>query len=359
MPTQEPDSSQYWVVHQVPGLELRFAIPCFWRVDLPAEPFDPERGTVIDAFNYTQEYHFSFPRRQIPPEYGPVNVTFEIFNLQSFDLPAGSSLREFVTLETAAEDSELLEIVDPEINGQPAIAATVEYTLGYTHIGRYYLIKINDDLFMRFTVSPSPKLLDSPDITGILNSITLDLEAEVSLPTHLPGPPPKGLAAPCIPDYAEADGPAIELSENNTECGLDSFKSLDYLTEAVQQGLQDRNTGGLRWDWLIHDPFVIGYWGSESVTKSAEEFTTELANSLYAAAEPGSMTFTTDRSVFPPLAGTPPENLLPPEAPFIQVIYSEGWGLDQLGAALLYFAEDECDGFYWHGLVYSPVHFDQ
>lgn len=358
-PEPELSGAQYWVVHEVPGLGLRFAAPCFWRVEVPGEPFDPERGAVINAFNFTQEYHFSFPRRQIPLENGAIDVTFDIINLQSYDLPPGSSLREFISLETSGEDSELLGIEDYEINGLPAIAATVEYTISAPHTSRFYLIKINDELLLRFSASPSHKLLNTPDIAGMLNSVTMDPDAEVVLPTHLPAPPPKGLAGPCIPEYAEADGPAIELSENNTTCGLDSFKSLEYLTQAVQKGLQDRNTGGLRWDWLIHDPFVVGYWGSESTAKSADAFATELANSLYAAAEPGGMTFTSDPAIFPPFAGTPPNQLLPPEAPFVQLIYSEGWGTDQAGAALLYFAKDECGGFYWHGLVFSSTHFDK
>jgi hypothetical protein len=359
LPYVEPGNEQYWVVHEVPGLELRFAAPCFWWVDIPAEPFDPSRGTVINAFNFTQEYLFSFPRRQIPLENGAIDVTFDIINLQAYDLPPGSSLREFISLETSGEYSELLGIEDYEINGQPAIAATVEYTISAPHTSRFYLIKINDELVLRFSTSPSPKLLNTPDITGMLNSVTLDPEAEVVLPTHLPAPPPKGLAGPCIPGYAEAEGPAIELSENNTACGLDSFKSLEFLTQAVQEGLQDRNTGGLRWDYLIHDPFVVGYWGAEATTISADAFATELANSLYAAGEPGGMTFSTDRAAFPPLAGTPPDQLLPPEAPFVELIYSEGWGTDQAGAALLYFAEDKCGGFYWHGLVFSTTHFDK
>ena len=71
------------------------------------------------------------------------------------------------------------------------------------------------------------------------------------------------------------------------------------------------------------------------------------------------MTFTTEREAFPPLQGIPPESLLDPAVNIVQVVYSEGWGEDMLGAALLYFAQDECDGFYWYGLVYSYSHFDK
>jgi hypothetical protein len=43
----------------------------------------------------------------------------------------------------------------------------------------------------------------------------------------------------------------------------------------------------------------------------------------------------------------------------VEILFSEGWGEDGLGTALLYFAQDECGGYYWYGLAYSRGHFDQ
>ena len=357
--TPEADSSAYWIVQQDPGLGFRFAVPCFWRVDFPAEgAYDLEGGTLYHAFNYPQEYPLSFPRSQIPAENGAVSVTFDVINIGSYDLPAGSSLREFVTAENSGGYSEILELLDETINGQPAIAATIYYP-DSDSTGRYYLIKLNDQYFLRFSANPSPKLLNTADIEGILNSITVDPNAAVSLPTHTPSPPPVGLPAPCIPEYAEVVIPSLEIPADNTVCGLDSYKSLEFLTQAVQQGLQDRNTGGLRWDYRIHDPFLIGYWQSEGAVRTPDEVATELANSLYDASQPGGMTFTTERQAFPPLQGIPPENIIDPAVNLVQVVYSEGWGLDGQGAAILYFAQDECNGYYWYGLLFSPTHFDK
>ena len=42
-----------------------------------------------------------------------------------------------------------------------------------------------------------------------------------------------------------------------------------------------------------------------------------------------------------------------------EIIYSEGWGADGQGTALLYFGQDTCEGYYWHGLVYSFGQFDK
>jgi hypothetical protein len=350
------DSSGYWLVHQDSALGFRFAVPCFWRVELPAESdYDLQGGTLYHAFNYTQDYAASFPRMQIPAENGAFNVTFDIISLQSYDLPPGSSLREFVVQENSGGESEILEMLDETTNGQPAISVTIQYP---NSTGRYLLIKLSDEHFLRFSAQPSHKLLDTPDFKGILNSITVDPDAEVPLPVHTPAPPPLGLAAPCIPEYAQADVPEREIPPENTVCGVDSYKSLEFLTQAVQQDLQDRNTGGLRWDYRIHDPFMIGYWQSEGAVRTPDEVATELANSLYNAGQPGGMTFTTEREAFPPLMGIPPESLFAPDANIVQVVYSQGWGMNEQGAALLYFAQDECDGYYWYGLVFSATNFD-
>lgn len=95
-----------------------------------------------------------------------------------------------------------------------------------------------------------------------------------------------------------------------------------------------------------HDPFTYRKWGSDVETLSPDNFATRLANSLYIAYEPGGMTFTTNREEFPPFDGIPPESILVPGVTFVQVVYSEGWGLIGLGTAMLYYAQDECGGYY-------------
>ncbi|MDX1436489.1 MAG: hypothetical protein R3335_06750, partial [Anaerolineales bacterium] len=358
-PTPEPAGSQYWTVYEDPVHGFRFALPCYWRIAFP-EPSQYAQGSGVTyhAYNYAEDYPLNFPRSFIPEEYGWTKVDFGIINVDFLEDFPGTSLEEFVIYENSGGDGEIVEVVDLEIGGRPAIDVSIYYA-DRDITGRYYLIELNGERFMRLSAAPSPERLAADDLQGILRSITFDPAAEVVLPAHTPAAPPPGLAAPCIPEYAEAVEIPIELSEANTECGLDSFKSLEDLTTTIQQYLQDRNTGGLRWEYLIHDPIVIGYWGSEGAVRSPDEFATELANSLYAAGSPGGMTFTTDRSQFPPLAGTPPERLFDPSINFVEIIYSEGWGVDKQGAALLYFAEDECGGYYWYGLAYSMEHFDK
>jgi hypothetical protein len=48
-----------------------------------------------------------------------------------------------------------------------------------------------------------------------------------------------------------------------------------------------------------------------------------------------------------------------PDVNVAEIIYSEGWGEDGKGAALLYIARDEAGKFYWHGMVFSFGLFDK
>ena len=309
-------------------------------------------------YNYTFDYALSCPRSVIPPENGAIKVDFNPIHLPSNDLPAEISLADYIAQENTGGDSEVLSIDEVTLNQTPTVAAVIHYTES-DYTSRYYLLRLSEEYLLRVSVYWSSKLFDTLDLQGILNSITFDPEAAVPLPVHTPAPPPIGLAAPCVPEYAVAVEPTVEIPEFNTECGLSSFESLDFLTGKVTEYLQQRNTGGLRWEYLITDPFVFRRWGGEAETVGADQFATMLPNQLYEGSGMTEMSFTSDRAQFPPLGGNPPESLLGPGVTFVQVIYSEGWGEDGLGAALLYFAQDECGGYYWYGVVFSTGQFDK
>jgi hypothetical protein len=55
----------------------------------------------------------------------------------------------------------------------------------------------------------------------------------------------------------------------------------------------------------------------------------------------------------------PVEVMFGPDEDVTLVIYSEGWGVDGEGAALLYFAENSEGELYWYAMVYSGTHFDK
>jgi Tol biopolymer transport system component len=119
----------------------------------------------------------------------------------------------------------------------------------------------------------------------------------------------------------------------------------------LQQALLSRDIAGLT--SLMADPFFIGYWLSEGFSLSAGEAAAEL-DQYRLPADTSSLTFTTDRAQFPPLMGTPLDSMFGPDVDVALVVYSEGWGQDGLGAAML-FVVKEADGTYlWNGILDAP-----
>jgi hypothetical protein len=187
-----------------------------------------------------------------------------------------------------------------------------------------------------FSLDRTPKRELLPMCGGGLNSITLTPDVSMTIPD--------ALTAGCQPV---------------------GFASVEELSSGLEAYIHQANTGGLIYEY-INDSIDFAIWGSEGQEYGRDEFFGRLASSYYsfhannvAEGEPSQMTFTTDRGQFPPLMGTPAETMFGPHVTIAEVIYSEGWGQDGLGAALLFIAEDDCGGFYWHGLVYSNEYFDK
>lgn len=349
------DDSAYWVVMQDPGHGFRFAIPCFWEVDFP-EDYTQGSGPSYPIRNYTDEFTLTFPRGVGTWENGAVKIDIGLINIKFYGFSPPISLRELAIFLYRNDRMEISRMEDAVINGQDALYVVIR-NFEFESITELYLLQVSADIFLSFAVFPSEAWQDM-DVRGILNSIALSDDVDVQVPTHVPGPPPIGLAAPCIPDYAEAIVPTPIISEKNTACGPSSFVSLEGLTDSIIQGLLNRNIGSLHYDHFINDPFMIGYWQSEGAERTPLEMANELSNALLPTDTSG-LTFTTDRDEFPPLYGMPPENMFGPDVNVAEIIYSEGWGQDSSGAALLYIVQDECGGYYWHGMVVAGWHFDK
>ncbi len=351
LPTEAP--SPYWDVVEDPRTGLRFAIPCFWHADIPDPQQDPTGRGAFSVRNYDDEYAMTFPRSQIPEDAGAVKIDFLYWESSDFGATAGAGLSDFnLSQFYAGSESEVVSSEIVEVNGQEALHVTTEGRFGR---GELYIVGRSDGLVLGFAPVFTP---GSPDVQAVLGSIALTPDKEVMVPNFQPAPPPVGLAAPCVPEYATAVEPTLALAEENTACGPHSFRSLEYLLSKVKEYLQARNTGGLIYEDLVNDPFIVGYWGSEGVTLSPQEAFGTFANSLYRADQPGGMTFSTDRADFPALEGMPPERIFGPDLDIAGIVYSEGWGQDGQGAALLYFTRDKCAGYLWYGLVFSGSHFD-
>ena len=140
-------------------------------------------------------------------------------------------------------------------------------------------------------------------------------------------------------------------------CAEVSPESADYVACNIQDGLRSRNTSALI--GYMADPFIIGYWQSEGVMDSPSEMIPVL-HGLYNFDDPNytpQLTFTTDREQFPAMGGMQPEAMFGSDVNIIQVIYSQGWGQDGQGGALIFITGDPEGGYTWYGMGYSADNF--
>ena len=355
-PSETPAPSPYWTVFNDEFTGISFAAPCFWEVQLATEDPLTANGGYMNTQNippdYAMQYPLAYPRGTGVYEAGGIKIEFVIINLASEGYPAGTSPLDYVSAQSEGESlSTLIGTEEIEVNGQAGLLVTAEGMLG---VSQYYLFRLSDELLLLVNYYP-PDSFNQSDLYGVLNSISLSPDNPVAVPSHTPAAPLPGLAAACIPVYAEPSDPPQPMNFNEgqtTVCGVHSFSTLDYLTDKVTSSLQNRDIGSLVYSGFINEPFAIGYWLGEGVSSTPLEVGTLLANQ-FLPPEPSTLTFTTDRAEFPSLSPMTPESMFGPDYTVAEIFYSEGWGTEGDGAALLYFMQDSCEGYYWHGMIIS------
>ena len=155
-----------------------------------------------------------------------------------------------------------------------------------------------------------------------------------------------------IPDFETP--PAIV---DDLDCRLVTDETpLEWVACNIRDGIKSRNLAAL--PSFMRDTFALGYWQSEWTERSPEYMINDLNQYRLPSDTSSPMAFTIDREQFPPLFGMSPDRMLAPEIDLAMVIYSEGWGEDGKGAALLFITEDARD-FYWYGLLIAGGHFDK
>jgi hypothetical protein len=307
--------------------------------------------------NYAMGYPLAFPRGTGVFDIGGMKIELLYTNLSSSGYPAATSLQDYLTAQYQHDSmATLLGTEEIEINGQPGLLVTSESNFG---VSQYYIFSLSDELIFSLYTYPQG---DHADIQGFIDSISFSADNPVVIPSHTPAAPLPGLAAPCIPDYAQASAPPEPLNFNEgqtTDCGVHSFTSLEFLTDTVTSSLQNRDIGTLVYSGFVNEPFLVGYWQSEGVSLDPLQVGSTLANQFFPP-DPSTLTFTTNRDEFPPLFGIPPESMFGPDYTVAEIHYSEGWGPKGQGAALLYYMQDSCGGYFWHGMVYAGnSHFDR
>jgi len=351
-PTETPLSdsgfSAYWSEAIDNRTGIRFAVPCFWEVQIPT--LDPSGLGAFFVRNYDEEFVLSKPRGIVWGT-GAVKIDFIYIQGSSTGLPADADLAD-VAGSLGDASTEMLVTEEIVINGQEALRFTSQGTFDESP-RQSYIFRLDGDLYLLFGVNPGEEV-QSTDVQGILNSIAPTDEASVQIPDVLPGPAPEGISAPCLNDMGTRSD--TESFSGNLPCVAPVAGSAEGLACQLQDALLARDLDLLR--SMMRDPFAIGYWQSEGVDRSLDAASAEL-DRYNLPADTSGLTFTTDRSLFPPLFGMPPENMFGPDVDVTLVIYSEGWAEDSLGAALLYIVDTGAGSFTWHGMVIGPIGLDR
>ena len=318
-PTEEPTPTEEAVPTEEPTVTPLSFEPAVYRnevfgfeFDYPASWTISDLGTIGDRGSAVQ---FQAPGSAVDDV--ALQATMYLWD-PTGDLDAYANHRQ--TAWTAS-DTTIISQEDTTLNGDHPAASFVVRT------------QVGEEAFFFFTAIGDRYL----ELSG---SHELDLLAEIAGTMRLLELEPSSSAA-------------ADLG-----CLTATYDSPQWVACNVMDGILSRNLSALH--GFMADPFTIGYWGSEGRTATPQEVTAELRDSRLPA-DPAAvpLTFTIDRSQFPPLQGIPVDGLLGPQVNVVQVIYSEGWGTDGQGAALIYITQNEARGTYWHGLIFSGQHFDK
>jgi hypothetical protein len=353
IPTPYPTgySSQYWVEAQDPRTDVRFALPCYWEYDLPKMD---ESGSLssFSLRNYPYSFAESFPRGEGVFEVGGMKIDVLYFKYVDWGVPACSTPRDLVLSLYSEDNTETtLSTIEERIyNNQPVLWVVTESIFGS---GISYWYDLSPETVLVLGIVPM-EADGHDDIQAILSSVALTPDTAVQMPLIDPAMPPQGLDANCLSvvEYP-VDAGALK---GTLDCATTDYASLDYAACNVVDGIRSGNISALI-SWM-DDSFVLGYWASEYNAVDPEMFIEELRQ-RFLPPNASQMTFTNERAKFPPLEGVPPEDVLGQDVNVADIIYSEGWGQDGLGSALLYMAQDEAGNYYWYGMVFSYGQFDR
>ena len=353
-PIPNPDGSHLWVEVEDERTGIRFAMPCFWIADIPSGEQDPSGLGSFPIKNYTEEFVTSFGPKQgdLIWENGAIKIDMMYSKGEHLGLPPGASAREFAQGLNRGEGEGIESLEDVTINGQPALLVTA-YNNMYESTNQSYTFALPNDIFLIFSVHPNTENFHA-DVQGILQSLALTPDVNVQVPNFIPREPPEGVPAACLKGFEPSADPQ-EITGPDT-CQAVEANSAAALACDIQNALLSRDMAAL--ETLMTNPFTIGYWQSEGRIGSPAEITKELDQYLLPADTSG-LTFTVDREKFPYMYGMPPENMFGPDLNVVLVIYSQGWGQDEQGEAMLLIAENANGEYYWHGMIHAGLGFER
>lgn len=227
----EPDISQLWVEAIDERTGLRFAVPCFWEVNIPSGEQDPSRMGSFNVRNYDMAFVQAHPRGSISEDEGAVKIDFIYIAPSGLGLSPGVGLAEFAQTLAGPEGESGIEAVEPvTVNSHDALNVAQQGAFG---LGYFTVVALEEDLYLLFGGSA----FASNDVQGVLQSIVYGPDVSVNIPSLDPGNPPLGMEAPCMGQQSGSSTEDLGGDLDLRECSL-GFSGRPSLPSAGGASLQ-------------------------------------------------------------------------------------------------------------------------
>ena len=341
------DAGAFWSIAEDPRTGVRFATPCFWRIELPV--LDPSGVGAFPVMNYSEALSQRYPRSEGVFAHGGLKIDFIYVRPSQLGLPANTALADVVS-PLMGSDIIIEEMNAVVINDQAGLMLATRNP-AFDETGRSYLFSVDDDLVLLLGVVPGAAY-DHPDIQAIVHSLALSDAVAVRVPETVPAGPPSG-DGPFSCMAMGDDKPSDEHS--GTSACETAAAAPESLACTIQTALLARDMDTL--ESLMSDPFTISYWQSEGYSDSPANIS-KLLSTSHLPADTSGLEFTNDQSKFPSLNGIPVEGIFGPDNEIALIFYSEGWGEANQGAAFLYLTYDELGDLQWAHLLYAGAAFE-
>jgi hypothetical protein len=332
------DFSNLWVEYWDPKYNYGVALPSHWIVNPTAT--DSEGGGSMSARNYTNEYRTAYSIKG---------------NWIGGEPPTGVVALEFAAFEGVLPEQSVEIAINSFLGGEQSVILSVEQITVGKHVAyKVTEANINDSSdtwhTLVFRIKPEIMLLvvaypqdriELEDVQAILGSISFSKSEPIIKPMIAPFPPLVIGDIPVIPTNTPL--PAGACDPWNLSTAEDMQNALSYSLE-----VGDHSPSA----FMMGNPFMIGYYAGEGVSLSREEALDQLKSSYLPS--PENVVNITDPALFPDFGAVKFEDMWGPDVDVVAALYSQGWGADGLGEAMLAIArcsQGGNDSYYWYGVM--------
>ena len=334
------DYSNLWVEYWDPKYNYGLALPSHWIVNPTAT--DSTDGGYMNTRNYTDDYRAAYSVKGNwiggEPPAGVVSLDFVAFE----NVFAGQAVEVAISNFLGGDQSVILSVDEISIGRHTAYRVNEASVNDPGETWHTYVFRIQPEIMLLVAAYPQDRI-DLADVQEILGSISFSKSEPIVKPVSAPSPAMVIGDVPVLPTNTPLPPGA---------CDPGFLSTPEEVQEVIQYNLEIGNY--FPFSYLIGNPFVIGYWGSEGAVLSNQEAFDQLTTNYFP--KPEKVFSTSDPALFPALGAVKFEDMWGPDVDVVAALYSTGWGADGLGEAMLAIArcsQNGMDSYYWSGMMYA------